>query len=290
MPRDPLAILLESLDLTGLDDDRFEGRSVESARPRAFGGELLAQVLVAAARTTEERICHSLHATFLLPGNPALPIQYRVRRVRDGRRFAQRQVTAWQRGREILLANASFTMATGETAEHQHEPMPQVTGPDGLRSELEHRHDVADQIRDEDRDWLLTPRAVEVRQVRPVALVDPPPVDPEAQTWLRAIGRLPDDHNLHCAVLAYASDMTLLDIACYPHGVSWIDPRVEQASLGHAMWFHRPFRCDEWLLYAQAAPVQAGGRAFVRGSVFTQAGALVASVAQEGLSRFRQGE
>ena len=290
MPHDPLAILLESLDLTGLDDDRFEGRSAEAARPRAFGGELLAQVLVAAARTTEERICHSLHATFLLPGNPALPIQYRVRRVRDGRRFAQRQVTAWQQGREILLATASFTMVNGKTAEHQHEPMPQVTGPDSLRSELEHRHDVADQIRDEDRDWLLMPRAVEVRQVSPVPLVDPPPVDPEAQTWLRAIGRLPDDHNLHCAVLAYASDMTLLDIACYPHGVSWVDPRVEQASLDHALWFHRPFRCDEWLLYAQAAPVQAGGRAFVRGSVFTRAGALVASVAQEGLSRFRQGE
>ena len=290
MPHDPLAILLDSLDLTGLDDDRFEGRSAEATRPRAFGGELLAQTLMAAARTAEERSCHSLHASFLLPGSPALPIEYRVRRVRDGRRFAKRQVTAWQRGREILLATVSFTMGTDETAEHQHETMPEVTGPDGLRSELEHRHDTADQIRDEDRGWLLTPRAVEVRQVRPVALVDPAPVDPEAQTWLRAIGRLPDDHTLHCAVVAYASDMTLLDIACYPHGVSWIDPRMEQASLDHAMWFHRPFRCDEWLLYAQAAPVQAGGRAFVRGSVFTQAGALVASVAQEGLSRFRQGE
>ena len=276
-----MAILLDSLDLTGLDNDRFEGRSAESARPRAFGGELLAQVLVAAARTTEERICHSLHATFLLPGNPALPIQYRVRRVRDGRRFAQRQVTAWQRGREILLATASFTMVNGETAEHQHEPMPQVTGPDGLRSELEHRHDVADQIRDEDRDWLLTPRAVEVRQVSPVPLVDPPPVDPEAHSWLRAIGRLSDDHNLHCAVLAYASDMTLLDIASYPHGVSWIDPRVEQASLAHAMWFHRPFRCDEWLLYAQTARFRRAAGLRPR-SVFHATGALVASVAQEG--------
>jgi acyl-CoA thioesterase II len=290
MPHAPLAVLLDSLDLTALDDDRFEGRSAESTRPRAFGGELLAQALVAAARTADERSCHSLHATFLLPGNPAVPIEYRVRRVRDGRRFAQRQVTGWQRGREILLATASFALATGEVAEHQHEPMPQVPGPEGLRSELEHRHDTADQIPAEDRGWLLMPRAVEVRQVHPVPLVDPAPVDPEAHTWLRATGRLPDDHNLHCAVLAYASDMTLLDIACYPHGVSWVDPRVEQASLGHVMWFHRPFRCDEWLLYAQAAPVQAGGRAFVRGSVFTRAGALVASVAQEGLSRFRQDE
>ena len=287
MSHDPLAILLDSLDLGGLDDDRFEGRSAETGRPRAFGGELLAQTLVAAARTAEERHCHALHATFLAPGDPTRPIEYRVRRVRDGRRFAQRQVSAWQRGREILLATVSFTMADGESAEHQHEPMPRVAGPDGLPSELDHRRDTAHRIREEDRGWLLAPRAVEVRQVRPVPLVDPAPVDPEAQTWLRAIGCLPDDQNLHCAVLAYASDMTLLDIACYPHGVSWVDPRMEQASLDHAMWFHRPFRCDEWLLYVQTAPVQAGGRALVRGSVFAPSGALVASVAQEGLSRFR---
>jgi len=290
MSDDPLTILLDSLDLNGLDDDRFEGHSAERGRPRAFGGELLAQTLVAAARTADERHCHALHATFLFPGDPTRPIEYRVRRVRDGRRFAQRQVSGWQRGREILLATVSFTMPGDEPAEHQHERMPRVAGPDGLRSELEHRQDTAHRIREEDRGWLLTPRAVEVRQVRPVPLVDPPPVEPEAQTWLRAIGQLPDNQNLHCAVLAYASDMTLLDIACYPLGVSWVDPRMEQASLGHAMWFHRSFRCDEWLLYAQTAPVQAGGRAFVRGSVFAPNGALVASVAQEGLSRFRGGE
>src|SRR5262245_63608763 len=135
------------------------------------------------------------------------------------------------------------------TIPHQHETMPEVAGPDHLQSELEHRRLVAEQIRDEDRPWLLTPRAVEIRQVTPVPLVDPPPVAPEARTWLRAHGRLPDDHNLHRAVPAYASDMTLLDIACCPDGVAWIDPRVEQASLDHAMWFHRPFRIDEWLLY-----------------------------------------
>ena len=210
---------------------------------------------------------------FSLPAIPRGLSSTACAAVRDGRRFAQRQVSGWQRGREILLATVSLTLADDEPAEHQHERMPRVPGPDGLRSELEHRQDTAHRIRDEDRGWLLTPRAVEVRQVRPVALVDPPPVDPEAHTWLRAIGRLPDDQNLHCAVLAYASDMTLLDIACYPHGVSWVDPRMEQASLDHAMWFHRPFRCDEWLLYAQAAPVQAGGRAFVRGSVFARAAA-----------------
>ena len=290
MSQDPLAILLESLDLSALDGNRFEGRSVENDRPRLFGGELLAQALIAAARTAEERTCHSLHVNFLFPGNPSWPIEYRVRRVRDGRRFAQRQVSAWQRDREILLATASFASGTEAIREHQHETIPTVAGPESLQSELDQRHEASDQMRDEDRPWLLKSRAVEIRQVRPVPLFDPPAVTPEAQTWLRAIGRLPDDQNLHCAVLAYASDMTLLDIACYPHGVSWIDPRVEQASLDHAMWFHQPFRCDEWLLYAQAVPVQAGGRALARASVFTRAGALVASVAQEGLSRFREGE
>ena len=290
MTHDPLAILLESLDLTTLDDDRYEGRSIEADRPRLFGGELLAQTLVAAARTAEERTCHSLHVNFLVPGNPALPIEYRVRRVRDGRRFAHRQVSAWQRGREIVLATVSFTTGPQDARDHQHAPMPAVAGPEGLRSELDDRLAVTDRMRDDDRQWLLTPRAVEIRQVRPVPLFDPEPVAPEAHTWLRTIGKLPDDQNLHCAVFAYASDMTLLDIACYPHGVSWIDERMEQASLDHAMWFHRPFRCDEWLLYAQAVPVQAGGRAFARANVFTRAGTLVVSVAQEGLSRHREGE
>jgi acyl-CoA thioesterase-2 len=285
MPPDPLAVLLAALDLAPLDHDRFAGTSVERARPRIFGGELLAQTLVAAGRTAKDRNCHALHAHFLLPGDPALPIEYRVRRLHDGRRFARRQVTAWQRGREILLATLSFTGDAGEAPEHQHEPMPAVPGPENLRSELEDHEAVAHRMRPEDRPWLLTPRAVEIRQVHPVPLFDPPPVPPVAHTWLRALGRLPDDPLMHAAVLAYASDTTLLDIACYPHGVSWIDPRVEQASLDHAMWFHRPFRADEWLLYAQAVPSLAAGRAFARGSVFTRAGALAASVAQEGLSR-----
>ena len=287
---DPLHGLLASLDLAPIAEDRFQGTSVERERPRLFGGELLAQSLVAAGRTVDGRSCHALHVHFLLPGVPAEPIEYRVRRVRDGRRFAQRQVTAVQRGREILLATVSFTRPSepgtdGEGDGHQHESMPDVAGPEGLRTELEHRQRVSDRMRPEDRRWLLAPRAIEIRPVREVPLFDPPAVPPVANTWLRATGRLPDEPNLHCAVLAYASDTTLLDIACYPHGVSWIDPRVEQASLDHAMWFHRPFRADDWLLYAQAVPSLAGGRAFARGSVFDRGGALVASVTQEGLSR-----
>jgi acyl-CoA thioesterase II len=280
----PLKALLEALDLARLDDDRYEGRTVEQARPRIFGGELLAQALVAAARTVPDRSCHALHAHFLAPGDPLTPVEYRVRRLRDGRRFAQRQVSAWQRGREMLLATASFTTEPSEPRAYQHEPMPDVPGPEGLSSELEQRAAVAHRLRPEDRPWLLMPRAVEVRQVHPVALIDPGPVPPVAHTWLKAIGPMPDDPALHSAVLAYASDATLLDIACYPDGVSWIDPRVQHASLDHAMWFHRPFRIDEWLLYAQVVPSVAGGRALARGSVFSRAGALVASVAQEGMS------
>ncbi|HUG36794.1 MAG TPA: acyl-CoA thioesterase II [Candidatus Limnocylindrales bacterium] len=281
----PLPALVESLDLAALGDDRFEGRGIERERPRLFGGELLAQSLIAAARTAKDRLCHALHVSFLSPGDPARPIEYRVRRVSDGRRFARRQVTAWQGEREILLAAASFAAEADDARSHQHEAMPEVAGPEGLVSELEHRRQVADRMRPEDRAWLLAPRAVEVRPARPVPLFDPPPVPPVANTWLRAVGELPDDPTLHRAVLAYASDTTLLDTACYPHGVSWIDPRVAQASLDHAMWFHRPFRADEWLLHAQAVPVLAAGRAFARGSVFTRGGVLVASVTQEGLSQ-----
>jgi acyl-CoA thioesterase-2 len=279
-----LSALLGALDLTPLDDACYRGESVERARPRMFGGELLAQTLVAAARTAQDRSCHALHAHFLAPGDPRAPVEYRVRRLRDGRRFAQRQVSAWQHGRELLVATVSFTNDHGESRAYQHEPMPAVPGPEGLGSEQEQREAVAHRLRPEDRPWLLTPRAVEVRQVHPVALIDPDPAPPVAHTWLRAIGPLPDDPSLHCAVLAYASDATLLDVACYPDGVSWIDPRVQHASLDHAMWFHRPFRIDAWLLYAQVVPTVAGGRALARGSVFSRGGALVASVAQGGMS------
>jgi acyl-CoA thioesterase-2 len=290
MSTDPLATLLESLDLAALDADRFEGYAVERERPRIFGGELLAQTLMAAARTVADRGCHGLHVNFLVPGDPGRPIEYRVRRVRDGRRFAMRQVTAAQRGRDILLATVSFVAEAPEMPGYQHESMPAVVGPDGLRSELDHRREVGRLMREEDRAWLLIPRAVEIRQVAPVPLFEPPAVPPVAHTWLRAIGRMPLDPTLHCAVLAYASDLTLLDTACYPQGVSWIDPRVEQASLNHAMWFHRPFQADEWLFYAQTIPTLASGRALARGTVFTRDGALVASVTQEGLSRILAGD
>ena len=286
----PLQVLLDALALTQIDHDRYEGRSVEQLRPRMFGGELLAQTLMAAARTAGDRTCHALHVDFLAPGVPSLPVEYRVRRVRDGRRFAQRQVSGFQREREIVMATASFTAAEDESVEYQHERMPEVPGPDGLMSELAQRRAVAEQLPIEQRRWLLEPRAVDVRQVRPVPLIDPPPVPPIALTWIRTIGAMPGDQTLHCAVLAYASDLTLLDTACYPHGVAWIDPRAQQASLGQSTWFHRGFRMDEWLLYTQDVPIAAGGRALARGSVWTRDGVRVASVVQEGLSQIASGD
>ena len=208
---DPLRALLSALDLKAAPDG-FEGRSVETARPRIFGGELLAQSLVAAARTVAGQGVRALHAHFLAPGDPARSVRYRVRRARDGRRVALRQVSAWQGEREIALAVVSFAVDFADAFTYQHVPMPEVQGPEDRRSELEERLRVADGLRDEDRPWLLTPRAVEVRQVHPVPLVDPPPSPPVADTWLRALGRLPDDPVVHAAVLAYASDLTLLDM------------------------------------------------------------------------------
>jgi acyl-CoA thioesterase-2 len=283
-------MLLAALDAKRLGVDRFEACSIEHLRPRVFGGELLAQVLATAARTVEDRTCHAIHVDFLFPGDPKVPIEYRVRRVRDGRRFAQRQVSGHQRGREIVLATVSFTSDSADAAGFQHEHMPEVPGPEGLTSELDQRLAVADRFAPEHRAWLTMPRAVEVRHVRAVPLFDPPPVPPVAHTWIKALATMPDDQALHCAVLAYASDATLLDIACYPHGVSWIDPKAQQASLSHGMWFHRPFRIDEWLLHAQHAASSAGGRAIARGSVFTRDGTLVASVVQEGLSQIAPGD
>lgn len=284
----PLQTLLDALDAEPLGDDRFEARSIEHLRPRTFGGELLAQVLAIAARTVQNRACHALHVDFLSPGDPKIPIEYSVRRLRDGRRFAQRQVSGYQRGREIVHATASFTLDRADTVGFQHERMPEVAEPEGLTSELDQRLIVADRFDPEHRPWLTMPRAVEVRQVRPVPLFDPPPVPPIAHTWIKTIAAMPDDPAFHCALLAYASDATLLDIAFYPHGVSWISPKAQQASLSHSMWFHRPFRIDDWLLHSQHVASSAGGRAIARGSVFTRDGMLVASAVQEGISQIVQ--
>ena len=281
--------LLELLDLETLEVNLFRGRSPEEDRQRVFGGQVLSQALVAARRTVdEERHAHSLHAYFLRPGDPNVPILYQVDRIRDGRSFTTRRVVAIQHGRPIFNMSTSFQVKEAGF-EHQM-PMPAVPEPGGLpgEQELAERHRAsAPPERLVDDDWMQRERPIEQRFADAINWYDPVPQDPLLRVWLRAAGRLPDSHGLHQAVLAYASDLSLLDAATMPHGVSYFDERVQIASLDHAMWFHRLFRADEWLLYVCESPSGSNARGFARGSLYDQSGRLVASVAQEGLIRRR---
>ena len=283
-----LGMLLELLDLERLDLNLYRGQNRDIGSGRLFGGQVLAQALVAAGRTVEEgRTAHSLHGYFMLAGDLDIPVVYQVDRIRDGRSFTTRRVLAIQEGREIFTMTCSFHVAE-QGIEHA-APMPDVPLPEELPRELDLVRAMAERIPEPVREIYTQDRPIDFRTVAPV---DPfaPEVRPAAKhTWFRADGRLPDDAILHQAVLAYASDYGLLGTALLPHGLSFMMRRVQAASLDHAVWFHRPFRVDEWLLYAMDAPAAAGARAFTRGSLFTRDGALVASTAQEGLIRLRSG-
>jgi acyl-CoA thioesterase-2 len=251
-----------------------------------FGGQVLGQALVAAGRTVEGRAAHSFHAYFLRPGDPAVPILYDVDRIRDGSSFTTRRVVAIQHGRAIFNLQASFQLDE-PGLEHQL-PMPaDVPGPEGLPNERELRARVADRLPEKMRASFLRDRPIEVRPIDPVDEFDPKPRPPRQNVWFRAVDTLPDDRALHQCVLAYASDLTLLDNSTLPHAINWWSEKFQTASLDHAMWFHRPFRADQWLLYVQDSPSASGARGFNRGSVFTRGGELVASVTQEGLIRLR---
>ena len=286
---DALKRLLELLDLESLEVNLFRGRSPEERQQRVFGGQVLAQALVAARRTVDEdRQAHSLHAYFLRPGDPDVPILYQVDRIRDGRSFTTRRVVAIQHGRPIFNMSTSFQV---EEAGFEHQmPMPQVAGPDGLPDERElakqHRASAPPELLVED-DWMRRDRPIEQRFADVINWYQPVAQEPLQRVWLRAAGTLPDAQGLHQAVLAYASDLSLLDAATMPHAVTYFDDRVQIASLDHAMWFHRPFRADEWLLYICDSPSGSNARGFARGSVYDQDGRLVASVSQEGLIRRR---
>lgn len=279
MSQDALDQLVALLDLEAIEVNIFRGMSPDEDRQRIFGGQVAGQALVAAARTVEpERQVHSLHAYFLRPGDPRRPILYEVDRIRDGRSFTTRRVVAIQHGQAIFNMSASFQVPE-EGYAHAY-PMPEVPPPDtlpSLRDRLKGRTDL--------EAFLARPRPIEIRHV------DWPPdqpdedLEPRQRVWMRANGTLPDDPVIHQIVLTYASDMTLLDTTMVPHGRSWFEPSVFMASLDHAMWFHRPFRADDWLLYAQDSPSASGGRGLARGLVFTRDGTLVASVSQEGLIR-----
>ena len=279
-----LDTLLELLDLEAIETNLFRGRSPSDRWQRVFGGQVLGQALVAASRTVEGRACHSLHGYFLRPGDPRTPILYQVDRSRDGGSFSARRVVAIQHGQQIFTMAASFQVAEAGM-EHQ-TPMPDVPDPESLKPEHQWRIEIMADLPEHARGWLTRPRPIEIRPVDPRNRFQG--VHPPNQTvWFRAVDRLPDQDALHQCVLAYASDMTLLDTSLLPHGFTLFTRSLQLASLDHAMWFHRPFRADEWLLYVQDSPSASGARGFNRGMVYRRDGALVASVAQEGLIRER---
>ena len=277
--------LIALLDLEPIEVNLFRGVSPQEGWQRVFGGQVCAQALVAARRTVEGRLAHSFHAYFLRPGDPAVPILYDVDRIRDGQSFTTRRVVAIQHGKAIFNMQVSFQVEE-PGLEHQL-PMPDVPAPETLATELERRRAIADRLPEPMRSSFVRERAIEVRPVAPNDEFDPVVREPAHNVWFRAVGTLPDDPALHQCVLAYASDLTLLDTSMLPHAISWWSEKLQTASIDHAMWFHRPFRADEWLLYAQDSPSASGARGFNRGSVFTRDGRLVASVAQEGLIRRR---
>jgi acyl-CoA thioesterase-2 len=277
--------LLELLDLEQVELDIYRGgRNQDIGSGRVFGGQALAQGLVAARRTIdEERVAHSLHAYFILPGDIAVPIVYFVDRLRDGKSFSTRRVTAIQHGRAIFNLAVSFQVEE-EGPEHQI-AMPEVPPPEEVPRELDLLRAMADRIPAHLRDIYTRDRPVEIRTVDPVDPFRPERREPVKHAWIRAVGPMPDEQVHHQAVLAYTSDYGLLGTALLPHRLTFQDPRLQGATLDHALWFHRPFRVDDWLLYTTDAPVTAGARGFTRGTIFTRDGSLVASTAQEGLLR-----
>ena len=278
--------LLALLDLEPLEVNIYRGQNRDIGTGRVFGGQVFAQALVAARRTVEgAREAHSVHGYFILPGDLKAPIVYFVDRLRDGSSFTTRRVTGIQHGQAIFNLSASFHIDE-QGIEHQ-EPMPAVPAPDKLVTELDLIREMASRIPEPLRPVLTQERPIDFRPVDPLDPFDPRPRPPVRHVWFRSHGPLPDEPILHQAVLAYASDHGLLGTALQPHGLSFRSPGMQLASLDHSVWMHRPFRVDEWLLYAMDSPVTAGARGFVRGSIYTQDGTLVASVAQEGLMRLR---
>lgn len=287
-PSVALAGLLDLLQLEGGGEQGFTGANIQIGSQtgigRVFGGQVLAQALTAAGRTVPAgRLCHSLHAYFLRPGDPAQPILYQVDPSRDGGSFSARRVVALQGARQIFTLAASFQKPESGF-EHQ-APMPRVPPPEALADEQVTR--LADPGLDPAlRAWIARPRPFETRPVQLMPLGAGAAREPRHHVWLRARGALGDDAGLHQALLAFASDMSLLGTALLPHGKS-IFSNIQVASIDHAMWFHRPFRVDDWLLLAQDSPSASGGRGFSRGAVYARDGRLVASMAQEGLIRAR---
>jgi acyl-CoA thioesterase-2 len=281
-----LADLLALLELEQLEVNLFRGESRDIGAPQVFGGQVLGQALSAAAATVEARVVHSLHAYFLRRGDCNAPIVYQVDRSLDGHSFANRRVIAIQHGQQIFNMTASF-QAAEPGFDHQID-MPQVPPPERLAATVAPPPALLERLPERVRRFFEQPRPFEFRMVQNIDFVHPQPAPPQRQVWFRAVAALPADEMLHRRLLAYVSDFFLLDTATLPHGTSFLQPSIIMASIDHAMWFHRPLRLDDWLLYAMESPSASGARGFVRASVFARDGRLVASAAQEGLVRTRK--
>jgi acyl-CoA thioesterase-2 len=277
-----VAELLTILDLERIEENIFRGRSYEVGRKHVFGGLVVAQALVAAARTVEGRTPHSLHGYFLLLGDPAVPIIYEVDRIRDGKSFTTRRCNAIQHGQPIFSLSASFQIE--EPGLDHAVSMPKVPLPESLPAESEMLRRFGAAVPEAMRRWVAQDQPIEIRPVDLSRYVGHQDGVLEQQVWLR-VGPLPGDPAIHRAVLAYLSDATLLNAALGAHGHSVFDTGFQVASLDHALWFHRAFRADDWLLYAQDSPSSCGARGLARGLLFSRDGRLVASVVQEGLIR-----
>lgn len=287
---DVLQGLVELLEPTGIGENTFRGETQDLGFRALFGGQVMAQSLSSALKTLPEGEwhAHSFHVYFMLAGTVTDHLEFEVDRLRDGRSFCTRQVKAIQNGRAILTMICSFQQ-TEEGFEHQ-AAMPEVRGPDGIPSQVELARMFRDYFPEKVRDIYTADKPIEMRVLDPVNIFAPTKKDPVKYLWMKADGSLPEDTDLHAKLLAYASDFNLLPTSLHPHARSYGQKGMQMASLDHSVWFHRPFRMDEWLLYAIDSPNAGGGRGFCRGQVFNQKGELVASVAQEGLIRYREPE
>ena len=289
LPSDPrIDDLLRVLELEPLEVNLFRGQSQDIGSPQVFGGQVLGQALRAASATVvDARMVHSLHAYFLRRGDCRAPIVYDVDRSRDGGSFSSRRVVAIQHGEQIFNMAASFQ---AEEAGFDHQiPMPEVPRPEDLPDAIAPLRELMlkmpERLPERVRRYIETPRPFEFRAVQEINYLQPRKAPPLRQVWFRAVGRLPDEQMLHRCLLAYVSDFYLLDTSTLPHGTTFLSAKLIMASIDHAMWFHRPLRVDEWLLYALDSPSASGARGFARASVFASDGRLVASTAQEGLVR-----
>ncbi|AUI85725.1 acyl-CoA thioesterase II [Vibrio azureus] len=281
----PLRELLCLLKLEKLEEGLFRGQSQNLGLPQVYGGQVLGQALSAARYTVDEaRTVHSFHSYFLYPGDPEKPIIYDVEKLRDGRSFSTRRVKAIQNGRPIFYLTASYH---GEAAGFEHQrSMPDIPGPEHFSSETELASHIAEFLPKKLRKTVCCEKPIETRPVTIINPLEPKKAEPKQYLWIRANGSMPDNHLIHQYLLAYASDWGFLVTALHPHQVSLLTPNFQVATIDHSIWFHRPFRMDQWLLFAIESPTASNGRGLVRGELYNQQGDLIATAVQEGVMRY----